>query len=79
MKNGAKSQYEQVKKHLLMFGKITSWDAINLYRVTRLSQYIYMMRKEGYHFNVDHEPNSTNTGWHSVYILIDEGSQGDEV
>lgn len=79
MGNELNSQYEQIKKHLLKHGKITSWDAIELYRVTRLSQYIYLMRKEGYHFNVDHEPNSKNTGWHSVYILIDEGGDVNEV
>ena len=39
---------KQVKDHLLNNGHITSWDAIQLYRATRLSDIIFRLRKEGY-------------------------------
>lgn len=42
------SQYEKIKEHLLYKGSITSWEAINNYRITRLSHYICVLRKEGY-------------------------------
>ncbi len=34
--------------HLLEYGSITSLMAIELYHCTRLSHYIYLLRKEGY-------------------------------
>ena len=41
------TQKDKIYNHLLKHGKITAWEAIQKYRITRLSQYIYMMRKEG--------------------------------
>ena len=38
----------QVKEHLLERGSITSWEAIQLYRATRLSAIIFNLRKAGY-------------------------------
>lgn len=42
------NNYEKVKNHLLKKGTITSWEAIQKYRITRLSHYIYLLRNEGY-------------------------------
>lgn len=42
------SQYEKIKEHLLYKGSITSWEAIQNYKITRLSHYIWVLRKEGY-------------------------------
>lgn len=39
---------DMILKHLQNFGSITSWEAIMEYGCTRLSQYIYLLRKEGY-------------------------------
>jgi hypothetical protein len=44
----AKTQLEAVRQHLIGFGHITSVDAINTYRITRLSHYIWLLREEGY-------------------------------
>ena len=66
------SQLEMVRKHLLTAGSITTWEAIEQYHITRLSHYIYLLRKEGYHFDVDKKPNLHNQGYHSVYILKEE-------
>jgi hypothetical protein len=37
---------EQVRKHLLKKKSITSWEAITLYRATRLSSIIFTLRKK---------------------------------
>ncbi len=37
---------EQIKKHLLTKKSITSWDAIMLYKATRLAAFIHCLRKE---------------------------------
>jgi len=42
------TQRQQVLEHLKQFGSITSWDAIRLYRATRLSGIIYSLRKSGH-------------------------------
>ena len=39
---------DMILKHLQEFGSITSWEAIVEYGCTRLSQYIYLLRKDGY-------------------------------
>lgn len=39
---------DMILKHLQDFGSITSWEAIMEYGCTRLSQYIYLLRKDGY-------------------------------
>ena len=39
---------EIILEHLQEHGSITSLEAIEKYRCTRLSQYIYLLRKEGY-------------------------------
>nr|DAJ44843.1 MAG TPA: helix-turn-helix domain protein [Caudoviricetes sp.] len=42
------TQKERILKHLQDFGSITSWEAIKEYGCTRLSAYIYLLRKDGY-------------------------------
>ena len=39
---------QRILDHLLKFGTITSWEAVKEYGCTRLSQYIYLLRNEGY-------------------------------
>ena len=38
---------QQVKKHLIQKRSITSWEAINLYRATRLSAIIFKLKEKG--------------------------------
>lgn len=47
----ATTQLQAIRNHLNSFGHITSWMAIKEYGVTRLSQYIYLLRKEGFHID----------------------------
>ena len=42
---------ELILKHLMEYGTITSLEAIEKYRCTRLSHYILVLRKEGYSIN----------------------------
>lgn len=67
--------YEIILKHLLEKGSITSYEAIQKYGCTRLSQYIYLLRKNGY---VIQNVNKTTTNrygqkvTYSQYVLVDE-------
>lgn len=42
-----KSKKEKVKEHLIKKGHITSWEAIEKYRSTRLAAIIFDLRKDG--------------------------------
>lgn len=39
---------ERILRHLKEYGSITTWEAITEYGCTRLSHYIYLLRKENY-------------------------------
>lgn len=41
-----KTQKQLIEKHLLEKGKITSWEAFEIYGVTRLSHIIYVLRRK---------------------------------
>lgn len=40
------TQLNQIRGHLLLKGEITSWEAITKYHITRLSEYIRILRHE---------------------------------
>lgn len=40
------TQKQLIEKHLLEKGKITSWEAFEIYGVTRLSHIIYVLRRK---------------------------------
>ena len=67
--NTREEQKAQVKRHLQVYGKITSWEAINLYNITRLSSYILMLRKEKYPITTRMVDNANNDSRHAVYEL----------
>jgi len=46
--NDVKNQTDAVVWHLQFYGKITSWEAIKEYGITRLSSIIFNLRKRGY-------------------------------
>jgi len=50
------TQQQTVERHLKDFGEITTWLAFTDYGVTRLSQYIMLLRKEG--MNIHSEPTT---------------------
>lgn len=42
-----KSQVKQIESHLKIYGRITSWEAIQQYHCTRLAEYIRQLRESG--------------------------------
>ena len=39
---------QKIKNHLITYGEITSWEAIQNYRVTRLAAIIFNLREAGW-------------------------------
>lgn len=65
-----KTQIIKILEHLKRRKSITSWEAIQLYRATRLSTIIYTLRKRGYNIQSYTEYNET-TGTHFArYVLL---------
>lgn len=54
MNVSANSQSGIILKHLLEYGYITSWDAIERYHITRLSAVIKILRDAGFDIATDH-------------------------
>ena len=42
------TQYDKILNHLEKYGKITSWEAIMDYGVTRISAIIFNLRRDGH-------------------------------
>ena len=71
-----KTQREAVIWHLQNMEKITSWEAIKEYGVTRLSSIIFNLREEG--FNIQSKPETMlnrfgNSTTIAVYHLLEKG------
>lgn len=45
------TQKEKVLYHLRKYGSIDTWTCFTKYRITRLSQYIMLLRQDGYSIN----------------------------
>lgn len=66
---------EKVKNHLLNNKKITSWEAIQLYRATRLSAIIYNLRDRGMNIQTIMKQGTTEDGEKypfAEYVLLDK-------
>ena len=57
-----KTKTGKVLSHLQREGSITSWDAIQLYRATRLSAIIFNLRDEGYNIESKNK-NGDGSHW----------------
>ena len=53
---------EKILKHIQILGSITTWEAIQQYGCTRLSQYIYLLRNKGYDIDDKRIKVTTRTG-----------------
>lgn len=63
---------ELVRQHLLRFGSITSWQAINLYGETRLASVICSLRDKGYDIRTimcEFQDKYGNIGRYANYVL----------
>ena len=66
------TQKERVLRHIEKFGSITSWEAIQDYGITRLSDCIFRLRKEGHKIGSDNLPFTNRfgeKGYFSKYFL----------
>lgn len=70
------TKFQQVKEHLENYCTITSWQAIQQYGATRLSDIIFRLRKQGYDIQTKTEcakDRNGNTCQFAKYILNREG------
>lgn len=70
-----KNKTQNIKNHLLKYGEIDTWTAIQKYGVTRLSAIIYRLRNE-YDMKIDtHErcvkDRNNNVCNYALYKLVD--------
>jgi hypothetical protein len=63
------SQDRIILNHLLKYGSITSWEAIQVYRITRLAHQIYVLRKGGL-FIKSIPMESSNNQQFVKYVLV---------
>ncbi len=64
------TQLQQVKSHLLANKEVTSWEMITLKHITRLSEYIRILRVEGMDITSTRSfPKNSN--WFTKYTLDD--------
>lgn len=61
----------KVKEHLEKHGSITSWEAIDGYRITRLSACIFRLRRKGMCILTERRQKDDGT-WYGVYHLMKE-------
>jgi hypothetical protein len=64
----SETQLMQVRKHLQSGKKLTSWDAIMKYGITRLSSYIHTLRNNG--MEIDTKMVYKNGSHYAEYKLI---------
>lgn len=71
MKEDKHYQKDMIEKHLLEKGHITSWEAFEIYGITRLSHIIYKLR-EVYNIKSENTTKKNRYGnWctYSTYVL----------
>jgi len=69
------TQKEQILEHLLEHNHITSMEAISRYGITRLSEYIHQLRKDGYHIETETRVGAKRykqTPHYALYVLMED-------
>jgi len=62
------SQLTQIRNHFKKYKSITSWTAISKYHITRLSQYILLLREEGMDIEMK-RIQQEGSKWFGLYTL----------
>ena len=71
-----KSQLNQIKEHLQWYDTITSWEAIQKYRITRLSAIIHTLRHEvGMNISSSDKRNVDGKNWVEYKLVREEQGQ----
>jgi len=68
MISNASTQQEAITLHLVKYKQITSLEAIANYGVTRLSHYIYTLRKQGWKIENQQKSVKNRFGQTSNYV-----------
>lgn len=77
-KENFETKTANVKRHLLSGKSITSWEAITLYRCTRLSAVIFNL-KNNHGLNIASETVTEDGVHYSVYYLVADASIKEEI
>lgn len=64
------TQIQKILNHLKIHKSITSWEAIQKYRVTRLSAVIFVLRERGYDIISNREYNEETGTNYARYVLM---------
>jgi hypothetical protein len=72
------NQLEEIRHHLLKTKSITSWEEIQSFRCTRLSQYILLLRQEGYEIISEWQHNE-NRRWVKYTLIAITNKEGQMV
>ncbi len=57
-----KTKIQEILEHLQTHKKITSWEAIQLYRVTRISAVIFTLKESGFLIETETVKSKDNNG-----------------
>ena len=72
----AKSQLNEIKQRLLWYDTITSWEAIEKYRITRLSAIIHTLRhEEGMNITSTDKRKENGKNWVEYKLVREEAGQ----
>ena len=66
-------QRELIKEFLLANSKISTWEAIKKFRITRLGAHIYELRRRGMSIRVERKRNAKTGTWYAEYSVTQEG------
>lgn len=61
------AQREKIREFLIKHHKISSWEAINKFRITRLGAHIYELRRQGMNIHGQRKRNSGTGTWYTEY------------
>lgn len=64
------AQREQIKEFLLTHKKISTWEAIQKFRITRLGAHIYELRKRGMNIVGERKRNNKTGTWYIEYYIV---------
>ncbi|MBO7714383.1 MAG: hypothetical protein J6S85_12480 [Methanobrevibacter sp.] len=70
MADNFETKIGNVLNHLKKYRSITSWEAITLYKATRLSAIIFTLKERGYEFKTIREENEETGTHYARYFLV---------
>ncbi|MBP9742340.1 MAG: hypothetical protein KBD37_03180 [Burkholderiales bacterium] len=65
------AQREKIREFLLKHKKISTWEAIQKFRITRLGAHIYELRKRGMNIAAERKRNKVTGTWYNSYYIVE--------